>query len=237
MSDVVKPVLKLGWCSYEAAKYAVEHWHYSKRMPMPPYNSVGVWEDGQYVGAVIFARGAAPTLSKSFSLLQTQLCELVRVALRDHRSAVSRIVTIAIKLMRTRSPGVRAVVSFADPDHGHHGGIYQAMGWVYTGTSAPEYSFYHGGRWKHRREVVSNVTFGKQKPMLDYKGLPKRLCPGKYRYALGLDDEVREQIKHLAKPYPKRPKQSNDAPGDQPGEGGAAPTRTLHSTDSDQAPF
>jgi hypothetical protein len=24
-----KPVLKLDWCSHAAAKYAVEHWHYS----------------------------------------------------------------------------------------------------------------------------------------------------------------------------------------------------------------
>ena len=27
-----KPTLKLDWCSHEAAKYAVEHWHYSKRI-------------------------------------------------------------------------------------------------------------------------------------------------------------------------------------------------------------
>jgi len=31
MSDKVE--LKLDWCSYEAAKFAVEHWHYNANPP------------------------------------------------------------------------------------------------------------------------------------------------------------------------------------------------------------
>lgn len=100
------------------------------------------------------------------------------------------------------------IVSFADQEEKHHGGIYQAGGWTYTGTSNSELKFFHNGRWKHRRDVVSKVTFGKQKKQLDYKALPSKLCLGKHRYLMPLDAEMRAKIAPLAKPYPKRPQQA-----------------------------
>lgn len=30
MNSSPKPELRLDWCSYQAAKYAVEYWHYSQ---------------------------------------------------------------------------------------------------------------------------------------------------------------------------------------------------------------
>ena len=44
-----KPVLKLDWCSHEAATFAVMHWHYSKAMPKSKLAKVGVWEDGKFI--------------------------------------------------------------------------------------------------------------------------------------------------------------------------------------------
>jgi len=46
-----KVELKLDWCSYQAAKYAVENWHYSKCMPVGKLVKIGVWEDKKYIGA------------------------------------------------------------------------------------------------------------------------------------------------------------------------------------------
>jgi len=51
--------LKLDWCSYAAAKYAVERWHYSQTMPSPPRVQIGVWEDDSFIGCVLFSRGAS----------------------------------------------------------------------------------------------------------------------------------------------------------------------------------
>ena len=44
-----KPELKLDWCSYQAAKYAVEHWHYSRSMPAGKAVRMGVWEEDEYI--------------------------------------------------------------------------------------------------------------------------------------------------------------------------------------------
>ena len=226
MSSTSKPVLKIDWATHEAAKFACLNWHYSKCLPMPPMVRVGVWENGNFIGVVLFSRGASPGLGSKYGLLQDEVCELSRVAMTTHITQVSRIIRFAVSFLRKSNPGIRLLVSFADPDEEHHGGIYQAGGWIYTGTSGSELKFFHAGRWKHRREVVSKVCFGKSKKQIDYKSLPQKLTSGKYRYLMPLDNDMRKQIEPLSKPYPKRAKKQDS---ENPSElGGAVPTDTLH---------
>jgi hypothetical protein len=58
--------LYLDWCSHEAAKFAVEHWHYSKVIPKSKLAKIGVWEDGTFIGAIIFGVGATADLVKAY---------------------------------------------------------------------------------------------------------------------------------------------------------------------------
>src|SRR5262245_1992904 len=113
------PELRVDWCSHAAARYACEKWHYSRRMPLGRLNMLGVWEGGTFIGAVVFAHGAAPKLGARYGLNQFQICELARVALHRHRWPVSRILAIAIRLLERHSPGLRLLISFADPAEGH----------------------------------------------------------------------------------------------------------------------
>lgn len=231
----MKPDLRLDWCSHKAAKYAVEHWHYSRTMPAGKLARVGAWEDGQFIGVVLFGRGAAQHIARPFGLQQTDVCELVRVALREHKSAVSRILAIALKMLRKAMPGVRLVVSFADSTQGHHGGIYQASGWTFVGSE--EYHAYRVlGEVVHPRTLYSRYGVGGQSiPWLHKHVDPnaERIRNGiKHKYVMPLDDAMRAQIAPLAKPYPKRRAEgvASDTPGIQPGEGGAVPTSALHET-------
>jgi hypothetical protein len=57
-----RPELQLDWCDHAAAKYAVEHWHYSRSLPTPPIVRCGVWEGGRFIGCVLFSRGASSHL-------------------------------------------------------------------------------------------------------------------------------------------------------------------------------
>ena len=90
--------LVVDWCSHAAAKYAVEHWHYSRRTPIGKLVRLGVWEDSLFVGAIVFSRGNTPTLGARFGLSQTQVCELVRVALRGLVSWFSHVVATLVGL-------------------------------------------------------------------------------------------------------------------------------------------
>jgi hypothetical protein len=209
--------------------YAVKNWHYSRSLPPPPRVSVGVWEGGQFVGVVLFARGATGMLLNPYGLKNTEGAELVRVALTAHHAPVSRIVRIAISMLRRLCPGLRLLVSFADPDEGHHGGIYQAMGWTYAGQSAPSIE-YIGPRGQriHARMVSPKGykrVFGRLRRTLRPENCKEVRKPGKFRYLLPLDYEMRGRIQPLAKPYPKRPK--DQAPALQAGLGGETPTRPL----------
>lgn len=190
----------------KAARYAVENWHYSETMPAPPSACFGVWEDSEYIGVVIFGRGAASHLGTSYKLTAMQVCELTRVALRSHKAPVSQIVSLAVEQLKRTSPGLRLIVSFADPYVGHHGGIYQAMNWLYSGTSLPSTMWRNAaGELLHGRVVSStgvNRQFGTLKRVTRQDECEKVIVPGKHRYLLPLDRAMRRQLASLVQPYP-----------------------------------
>lgn len=199
--------LKVAPCGHDAAKYAVENWHYSRILPTGKLVKSGVWEDGKFIGVVIFSRGASPHLGKALELDQTQICELTRVALTDHKAPVSQIVAQAMNYLKTHNPGLRAVISFADPSQGHHGGIYQAGNWIYTGTSGTVTEYFVGGRWRHKKGVwnklVEQGRQGKDLPIIEGgKPVEWRVAPGKYRYIYPLDKAMRRRVNVLRLPYP-----------------------------------
>ena len=226
--------LRLDWCSHKAARYATQHWHYSRTLPMQPTVNIGVWEDGEFIGVVIFGRGAARNLLKPYGLDVTEGCELTRVALRGHKSPVSRLIRIAVNMLREQSPRLRLIISFADANQGHVGAIYQAGNWTYAGQTPPSRAYVdRSGRKLHQRQVSKTgtaVQFGKRTHVPMPSDCTVIALVGKHRYLMPLDDDMREQIAPLAQPYPKRPKDSSEPSGVLPGEGGAAPTRTLQIT-------
>jgi len=193
----VKTDLRLDWCSYEAAKYAVEHWHYSRCMPVGKLVKIGVWEAGQFIGCVLFGRGANNHIGQPYGLTQNECCELVRVALSEHVSPVTRIVACALRFLRSQSPGIRLVVSYADPEQGHVGSIYQAGNWLYVGTSCAQADVMYKGVKMHKRTAVSK--FGSA------AGMVSSAVFYKLKYLMPLDDAMRKQIEPLRQPYPKRP--------------------------------
>ena len=224
---MTKPVLKLDWCSHEAAKYAVEKWHYSKRMPKSKLAKIGVWEDGRFIGAVIFGVGATSDLVKRYGLRAIEGCELVRVALTAHVSPVSRILAISLKILCKSFPGLRLVVSFADPTEGHHCGIYQAGGWIFAGYSSASDEYIVNGRRYQGRSFRNKYSGCEKHPSVKVvKG------SAKIRYLMPLDPEMHAKISPLAQPYPKRTRagsDTQDTPANHAGEGGSIPTPALQS--------
>jgi hypothetical protein len=222
-----KADLRIDWATHEAAKYAVETWHYSRVLPVPPLVKVGVWERNVFIGVVIFSRGATPSLVKPFGLQQTEGCELTRIAMTKHNAPVSRVVKLAIQFLKRNSPELRLIVSFADPSEGHHGGVYQAGNWIYSGQSAKsvEYIGPDGKRW-HARMVKKQgwtTVQGKRRKTLTPDQCTPVEKPGKHRYLMPLDADMRARIMPLAKPYPKRAKQAMTDVQSEQRQGGTDP--------------
>lgn len=225
--------LQIAPCSYDAAKYAVMHWHYSQQMPISKLIRYGVWENGLFIGAVLYGRGASPELGKPYGLTQLECCELVRVALREHEAPVSQIVAATLKLLKATNTGMRLVVSFADPKQSHNGTIYQAMNWIYTGQSASSKEYLYQGKWFHSR-MLRPSGFGTVPAIArlskeQQKQLITRETPGKHRYIYPLDRATRRNVERLRLPYPhavEGSEVSRDASSDQ-GQVRSLPTAPL----------
>ena len=216
--------LRLDWCSHRDAKYAVEHWHYARRMPKFKQVYIGVWELNSFIGCVIFGLSVTPHLGDRFGLSSIECAELTRIALKEHVSPVSRIGALAVKMINKQSPGLRLLVSYADPKQGHNGAIYQAMNWLYCGQSAKIRQYYWRGQWRNDTPMFRAFKRDKEiKSQTSYRDLPP-----KYKYLYPLDNEMRKQIEPLRKPYPKSVGSiAGDAMGFQSIEGGSIPTPTL----------
>lgn len=185
------------------------NWHYSKRIPVGKLVKIGVWEDKSFIGCIIFSQGASSHLSKPYNLDRFQVCELTRVALKNHKNSVSKILSIAIKVLKKSNKGLKLIVSFADSNEKHLGIIYQASNWIYSGQTAKTkvYLDTRNNKEYHGRNVGSydgwdKTKWGSTKRNIKYC-IPIDKKP-KYRYLYPLDKEIRKQIEPLAKPYPKR---------------------------------
>lgn len=232
MSDLREVDLRIGPCTRRAAEYAVKTWHYSRRMPVGKLMHFGVWERGRFVGAVVFGRGASAPFYRSWSLQQTEACELVRVALLDRsvgrETETTRVVAIALRELRRHAPNIHVVFSFADLDQGHEGVIYRAGNWRHAGiSSAGESNGYDTPKgYVHSRTAgaagISTLAAAKAA-----YGPSTRVhvCKGKHRFFLGLTKKGRKMLdSRLGKPRTR----SGDAPVIQTGEGGSTPTPRLH---------
>lgn len=225
--------LKADWGSRESAEYACKNFHYSKCMPSGKLVIIAFWEDGQFIGVIIFGRGTSPHLGTKYGLTQTECVELVRIAMRKHTTPISKMVKIALAFLKRKNKGLRLVVSFSAQTEGHYGGIYQAGNWIYAGETnqQPEY-FYKGKRTTSRTIAQKAVDMRISIKELCRRGIAKELPEQrKFRYLMPLDKETRKRILKLDRPYPKKQTSPSSkdsvAPVVQTGEGGANPTDGL----------
>ncbi len=230
MDFINKTALKVDWATYEASKYACVNWHYSGSMPVGKIVKIGIWENGLYIGCILFSRGSVYNIGSPYRLGTTEVCELTRIAMTKHSTPVSRILSIAIKFLHKNSHGLRLVVSYADPDQGHHGGIYQAGNWIYTGEVESGKSILINGKDVHRRSIFNIFGTSSVAKLKKNNGISivHGKCRFKHKYLMPLDHAMRDQIGSLSKPYPKRTmpgkKLDSEYPSDQ---GGAVPTSRL----------
>lgn len=227
-------MLSIKWISRADAERACKRWHYSESLPLPPAVYLGVWEDGRWIGAIVFGRGANVHLGSPFGLKSHQVAELCRVALAAHRAPVTQVVAIALRLFHKQSPEVQLVISFADPVQHHTGTIYQAGNWTYTGQTAPSEEWRTASGKRLNKRGFTGVNFGRPRAEVP-TGAVCVPVPGKLRYVYAFDETWRARLAALATPYPKRVGPSGPA-GNPPAVDGAAPIPTLHSSQDDPGP-
>lgn len=219
-----KVELKLDWATNEAATFACKNWHYSRCVPKSKQNKIGVWESGKFIGVVMIGNSSGSTVFEFLGLDQFSGAELTRIALNRHVTPVSKIMSIALSMVRKKNPGLKAIVSFADPLQGHVGAVYQAANWKYFGRSTAQTQWFFRGKW--RNDMKLNELF-KGRPEAKRR-LPMRRIDGKYKYVYFFDKKLEGLMSSRFQTYPKRAGNIDaDVPTNHVGKGGSIPTPAL----------
>ena len=189
--------LFIDYCSYEASKYAVLNYHYSKAMPSGKLVRFGVWEDEEFIGSVLFGSGANPYMSQMLEITPYEVCELVRVALNKHKNPVSKIVSFCMKKLNKDFPRLKAVISYADPMQNHKGKIYQAMNWLYLGETKKSTHFMKDGKFYHSRSVNQKVRDSEDFTRSGFE----KVYMKKYKYIYLFDKSLKSRINEQLEKY------------------------------------
>lgn len=108
--------------------------HYAKRIPSISY-AFGLYRDGVLSGVMTVGKPASPSLCVGVcgKFYSEYVFELNRLCVDDHleRNVLSFFVGRSLRLIRDSL----ILVSYADTSQGHHGFIYQATNWIYTGKT------------------------------------------------------------------------------------------------------
>lgn len=193
-------------CSFHAAKFACENFHYSKTMPPSKSVKHGIWEDDEFIGAVVYGDSPNKYMGSPYGLDYFQICELRRVALYKHENPITKILSKSLKLLHKQNPNLELVISYADPNMGHIGVIYQAGNWIFDGQKKYRYVYCINGKITHGKTVHDRYGTAS----LEY--LRENVDPaahhvkikGKFKYLYPLTKTVRKKFEKLHQPYPKK---------------------------------
>lgn len=162
------------------------------------------------MGCVVFGRGVSKAQIERYGIKVTEGAELVRVALKGHKTPVTRIVSIAMKELKKHSPGLKLIISFADSRQGHVGTIYQAGNWIYTGKAKTTPDYLYKGKYYHVRSMNLKIKQGKFDRAF-VNSLPQRSGGERLRYVYVLDESVRQLIEGMRQPYIKKTRDEHES--------------------------
>lgn len=205
------------WCLYK---------HYAHRMP-PISFAFGLYRDMVLEGICTFGRPVALQLVK-FAFkgeYQEQFYELNRLCVNEGlpKNVLSYFVSQCLKAL----PKPMVIVSYADSSQNHHGYIYQATNWLYTGLSVPFQDYMvKGFEHMHPASVMDMVGRSDNNGHIDKVRLLKEKFgeenvymverPRKHRYFMLLGSatekkRMRSLLAYDIVPYPKGDNQRYDA--------------------------
>ena len=169
--------------------------HYAKRLCSVSY-AYGLYIGGEIKGVVTYGMSPSATLAESIAGEDYKkiVYELNRLITVDDlpKNVLSQFVTQSFKLL----PKPLIIVSFADPNSGHHGYIYQATNFIYTGVSSnstqfeyPDGTEFHFKNFRHKKHSSTfQKELGKTKDeitnqdIIEFYDLKKKNIEGKHRY-------------------------------------------------------
>ena len=192
---------------HRISKALLEREHYLHSLPGGTIFSFGVFVGSRMLGTLTVGVGPKHGYRMVEGVPAGEAATLTRLWLHDELppNSESRVIGVVVRALRKHT-SLKFVVSYADPAEGHLGTIYQATGWLYTGTSqAMPLVDIGDGVARHSRSVAH--AFGTHSlEHFKRNGVPIKLVPQmpKHRYIYLLDKSLIEKLTVPILPYPKK---------------------------------
>jgi len=170
--------------------------HYAKRLPSISW-AFGLFADGILEGIVTFGKPASPSLCSGVLGVEYKniVYELNRLVVNEGlpKNTLSYFVSKALKLL----PQPLCIVSYADTAQNHHGYIYQATNWLYTGATKERTDIGLADN-SHSRHYDKNIDYKANRKFRSSKHRYIYFVAGKGQKAL-----LQQKLKYDVKSYPK----------------------------------
>lgn len=176
---------------YEDTKDFILKKHYAQRMPSISF-AFGLFFDKVLCGILTLGKPASNALTEGVcgKEYKHKVYELNRLVINNGlpKNTLSIFVSRSLKKLKKLK---LIIVSYADTAMNHHGYIYQATNWLYTGMTKQRTDKYTENG-KHSRHYTKNVIETKRK-----------VRSSKHRYIYFLDKKDLKMLKYKVLPYPK----------------------------------
>ncbi len=194
------------------------HKHYAKRIPPIEY-AFGLFDiNNTLQGLVTYGTPVSSTLRNLWNN-EFKLIELNRLVINEglEKNVLSFLVGQSFSFL----PKPLVLVSYADSSQNHHGYIYQATNWIYTGLSIPFKDYYVKGMEHLHNGTIMDMSRGKENRVQWLKDkfgdnliMIERARKHRYFMFLGNKKEVRkinEMLPYKKEIYPKGENKRYDA--------------------------
>jgi hypothetical protein len=167
--------------------------HYAKRIPSISY-AFGLYNNNILIGVLTIGKPASPSLCDGICGKENSqyVYELNRLCVNDglEKNVLSFFVSKCLKMVKDDM----ILVSYADAGMYHHGYIYQATNWIYTGKSKERTDIGHEDG-THSRHYDKNINYSIRK---------FRSSKHRYIFFIGkLKKSFLNQLNYKIEAYPK----------------------------------
>lgn len=173
----------------DAALEVIASRHYTRSVP-----SGKTWAFKIDAAVVLFSIPANKNIGRFLLGEPANVWELTRLWAPDGHAPnlLTRAISIGIGGFRKLEPAVAALVSYADPNAGHRGGVYRAASWIYTGQSEESRSYVDAEGQTFARRCFHSGGKGLTKAEIEARGFQQLSLPGKLRFAHPLTRRARK---------------------------------------------
>ncbi len=164
--------------------------HYTRSVPSGKSHYVRFGD-----AIVVWSIPANKNLAKFILGWPGNVWELSRLWAPDghEKNLLTQAISMAVKII-TRLERPDALVSYADPNAGHKGGVYRAASWVHHGKSEEVRTYRSPDGVTVARRAFHSGSKGLRKAEIEALGYKEEKLPGKERFVRPLSNRAKKAL-------------------------------------------